>query len=151
MKMLVSIEIAAAAEKIWPFLVEPEKIRKWAFTVKKIHFTSEQISGPNTTFYFEERAASPLITLNLVVTEWVLDERISFRMISSNLVKDYEQKYTIETIPSGSRFTCYENVKLPYGVIGKILGPFRQPVSENYLKRSFKKLKNLVEAEESTE
>ncbi len=29
MKVQRSIEIAAPPEKIWPFLVEPEKILKW--------------------------------------------------------------------------------------------------------------------------
>ena len=145
MKMHSSIEIAAAAEKIWPFLVEPKKILKWATTLKKIYFTSEQCSGLNATFYFEERAASPLVKLNLVITEWVVNEKVSFKMTSSNLVKDYEQKYMIEAIPSGSRFTCYEYAKLPYGIIGKVIGLFRLPISEMYLKRILIKLKSLVE------
>jgi hypothetical protein len=147
MKMHSSIEIAAAAEKIWPFLVEPEKILKWATTVKKIYFTSDQCSGLNTTFYFEERAATPLVKLNLVVTEWVVNEKVTFKMTSSNSVKDYEQKYTIEAIPSGSRFTCYEYVKLPYGIIGRVIGLFRRSISEMYLKRILIKLRCLVEAE----
>jgi hypothetical protein len=146
MKMHSSIEIAAAAEKIWPFLVEPEKILKWATTLKKLYFTSEQCSGLNTTFYFEERAVGLLVKLNLVVTEWVVNERVAFKMTSSNLVRDYEQKYTIEAIPSGSRFTCYEYVKLPYGIIGKLVEPFRRPISEMHLKRILVKLKSLVEA-----
>ena len=79
MKMHSYIEIAAAAEKIWPFLVEPEKILKWATTLKKIYFTSEQCSGLNTTFHFEERAAGPLVKLNLVVTEWVMNEKVAFK------------------------------------------------------------------------
>lgn len=146
MKMRCSIEIAVAAEKIWPFLVEPEKILKWATPLKKIYSTSEQSTGLNTTFFFEERAASPPLKLNLVVTEWVVNERVAFKMTSSNLVKDYEQKYTLEAIPSGCRFTVYENVKLPWGIAGKILEPFRQPISEMYLRRILVKLKRLVEA-----
>jgi hypothetical protein len=145
MKMQVSIEIAAPAEKIWPYIVEPEKILKWADTVKKIHFTGDRKSGLDTCFYFEERAASPLIKLNLVVTEWVQNERISFKMTSSNLVKDYEQKYTLEAIPSGCRLNCYEDVRLPYGIAGRFIGIFRQPISVMYLNRIFLRLKKLAE------
>jgi hypothetical protein len=145
MKMLCSIEIAVAPEKIWPFLVEPEKILRWATPLKNIYITSEQRNCVNATFHFEERASSPLMTLDLVITEWVVNRRIAFKMISSNLVKDYEQKYTIESIPSGSRFTVFEEVTLPWGIIGKIFAPFRQPISVMYLRHVLRNLKNLVE------
>jgi hypothetical protein len=149
MKMLCSIEIAATAEKIWPFLVEPDNILKWATPLKKIYITSEQRSGLNATFHFEEKALSPLMTLDLIITEWVVNKKISFKMTSSNLVKDYEQKYTIECIPSGCRFTVFEDVTLPWGFFGRIVEPFRQPVSVMYLKSVLAKLKILAEASET--
>jgi hypothetical protein len=146
MKINRSIEIAAAADKIWPFLVEPEKILKWGITLKKIRFTSDKCKGLNTPFYFEERAAGRLMKLNLIITEWVVNKRLAFKMTSGNFVKGYEQRYTIETTPSGSRFTCFEDVKLPYGLIGKFAGLFRRFRSEAHLKHMLIQLKNLVEA-----
>ena len=72
MKVQRPIEIAAPPEKIWPFMVEPEKILKWCITFRKFEYTSEQRSGEGTTFYIEEKAGpTPLMKLNFTVTEWV--------------------------------------------------------------------------------
>jgi hypothetical protein len=141
-----SIEITAAGEKIWPFLIEPEEILKWCHTLKKLLRTSEQRSGLETSFYFEERAAGLLLKLNFVITEWVHNERVAFKMTSGNFVKGYEQRYTIEATSSGSRLTCFEDVRLPFGILGKIVGLFRSSTSEAHLERMLTKLKSLSEA-----
>ena len=146
MKIHRSIEIAAAAEKIWPFLVEPEKILKWCITIKKLRHTTEQRSGLRTPFYFEERAVGRLMKLNFVVTEWVVNERVAFKMTSGNFVRGYEQRYTIEATPSGNRFTCSEDVKLPYGILGKVAALFRSSISQAHLEHMLVKLKSLAEA-----
>ena len=45
MRVQRSIEIAAPPERIWPFLVEPEKIRQWCITFQKLEYTGDQRSG----------------------------------------------------------------------------------------------------------
>jgi len=100
MKLRRSIIIKATGEKIWPFLVEPEKIIKWCTPINIIRLTSQQSSGLRTTFYFEERAVGRLMKLHFIVTEWVLNRSVAFKMTSGNVVKGYEQRYTIEDIPS---------------------------------------------------
>ena len=146
MKVQRSIEIVVPPEKIWPFLVEPEKILKWCITLRKFEHTSEQQSGVGTPFYFEEKAAGRLMKLNFVVTEWVENEKLAFNMTSGKGVKGYEQRWTLEATPSGSRFTFMEKVELPYGIIGKILGLFAQFLSRLTVKKMLAKLKNLAEA-----
>ena len=146
MKIHRSIEIAAPSKKIWPFLVEPEKILKWCAPAKKFDRTGNQSSGQGTSFYFEERAAGRLMKLNFVVTEWVVNERVAFKMTTGNFVKEYEQRYTIESIPSGSRCTCFEDVKLPYGIFGQLALLFRRRYSEGLLESMLGRLKVLAEA-----
>jgi hypothetical protein len=146
MKIHRSIEIGATNKKIWPFLIDPEKILKWCAPAKKFDRTGEQQGGLGTTFYFEERAAGRLMKLHFVVTEWVVNERVAFKMTSGNVVKGYEQRYLIETIPSGSRCTCYEDVKLPYGIFGQFALLFRRRFSEGLLDVMLGKLKVLAEA-----
>ena len=146
MKIHRSIEIAASGKQIWPFLVEPEKILKWCSPAKKFDRTSNQDSGPGTTFYFEERAAGRLMRLHFVITEWVINQRVAFKMTAGNFVQRYEQRYVIETIPSGSRCTCYEDVMLPYGFLGRIALLFRRRFSEGLLDVMLGKLKVLAEA-----
>jgi hypothetical protein len=145
MQIHKSINIAAPAIKIWPFLVEPRNILKWC-PVETIRHTGDQHTGLNTPFYFEERVIGRLLMMHFVVTEWVLNERISFVMTSGNIVKGYEQRYTIRDIPSGSRFTCFEDVKLPYGILGQAAGLLRRFTSEGRLVRMLGKLKVLAES-----
>ena len=146
MKVQGSIEIAAPPEKIWPFLVEPEKILKWCITLEKFEYTGEQRSGVGTPFRFEERIPGRLMKLNFVVTEWAENERLAFNMTSGDFAKGYEQRWTVETTPSGSRFTFMEDIELPYGIIGEILGLFAQLGSQANVRKMLAKLKSLAEA-----
>ena len=145
MKIQKTIQIAAPANKIWPFLIEPQNVMRWC-PVETIRYTSEQRSGLKTPFYFEELAVGQLFKMNFVVTEWVENESVAFKMTCGNIVKGYEQRYTIQSIPSGSQFTCFEDVKMPYGVLGSVAGLCRRSVSEGRLERMLGKLKVLAEA-----
>ncbi len=146
MKIQKSIEIAAVAEKIWPLLVETDNIMLWCGNVKRIHRTSEQNSGLEGRFYFEERAMGRLMKLHFVVTEWEVNRRFAFKMTSGNLVKGYAQQYTLEPNPTGIRLTCFEHVTLPFGIMGKCAEVLRRPVSEAHVNRMLVNLKNLGEA-----
>lgn len=146
MKVHESIEISAPPEKIWPFLVEPDRILKWCITFKKFEYTSEQQSGAGTTFYLEEKAGGPFMKLNFIITEWVKNERVAFNMTSGNFVKGYNQNWTVESTPAGSRFTFMEEVKLPYGIIGKIMELLGQRGSETTVGKMLSGLKSLAEA-----
>jgi hypothetical protein len=146
MKIRKSIDIFAGADKIWPFMAEPLNIIKWCSTVKRIFQTSEQSSGLGTAFYFEEKAVGKLMKLHFVVTEWNYRQSVAFKMTSGNLVKGYEQRYILEPTSTGITLTCFENVTLPFGILGKFAEIFRKPVSEAHIERMLVKLKSLGEA-----
>ncbi len=146
MKVQRSIEIAAPPEKIWPFLVEPDNILKWCITFKKFKYTGEQHSGVDTPFYVEEKAGGPLMKLNFKVTDWVENERLAFSMTFGTGVKSYEQRWTLEATSSGSTFTFTEQVGLPFGVIGKLIGAVVKRSSEAHVKEMLTRLKGLAEA-----
>ena len=145
MKVQRSIEIAAPPEKVWPFLVDSEKIMKWCITFRKFEYTGKQRSGVDTAFYVEEKAGGPLMKLNFAVTEWDENKKLAFNMTSGTFVKGYEQTWVIDPTPPSSRFTFMEQVKLPYGVIGKIMELFARRGSEATVKEMLTKLKSLVE------
>ena len=149
MKVQRSIEIAALPNKIWPYLIEPDKILKWYIPMHKFEYTGEQRSGVGTSFYSEEKAGGRLMKLNFVATEWVENEKLAFRMTSGNFVKGYDQRWTTEPTLSGSRFTFAEDVKLPYGIIGKIMGVFARSSSEAHVKEMLARLKLFAELKES--
>jgi hypothetical protein len=141
-----SIEIASPPDKIWSFLIEPEKILKWCITVQNFKYTGEQRSGVSTPIYFEEKAAGQLMKLNFAMTEWVEKQKLAFKMTSGNFVKGYEQRWTVEAIPSGSKFTFMEDVKLPFGFIGKAMELFARGESQATVDKMLTRLKILAEA-----
>ncbi len=145
MKVQRSIDIVAPPEKIWPFLVKPGRIIKWCITFKKFEYTSERRSGVGTTFYVEEKAGGPLMKLKFEVTEWVENERLAFKMTSGTGVKSYEQRWGVSATQSGSIFTFMEQIELPLGFIGKLIGRFVQRSSEAHVKQMLAKLKNSAE------
>ena len=146
MKLCRSIVIEATGEKIWPFLVEPAKILEWCTPINVIRHTGQQQSGLGTTFYFEEKALGRILKLYFIVTEWVPNCSVAFKMTSGNLVRSYEQRYTIKAIPLGSRCTCFEEVTMPYGILGKFVELFRRFTSNRLLDNMLLNLKNVVEA-----
>ena len=90
MKIQRSIEIAAPPEKIWPFLVEPEKILQWCITFIKFEYTAEKRTGVGATFYLEEKAGGPLMKLNFKIIEWLKNEKIAF----SGRVRGFQREST---------------------------------------------------------
>jgi uncharacterized protein YndB with AHSA1/START domain len=147
MRVERSVDIAASPEKTWPFLVEPERILKWVTTFKKFEYTSEQRSGVGTPIYVEEKAGpTPLMKLNFTVTEWVENVRLAYSMTSGSGVKRYEISENIEPTLAGSKFTFMENVELPWGIVGKLLGSIGQRTAEGHIQKYLAKLKSLVES-----
>ena len=147
MRVERSIEIEAPPEKIWPFLVEPEKILKWIITFKKFEYTTEQNSGVGTPFYVEEKAGGPLMKINFTVTEWVENERLTARMVSGNMVKSYELSFVLKPTSSGSTFTFLETTELPFGIIGRLIGVIGKNTAESHVKQCLAKLKSLAESD----
>ncbi len=146
MKLQRSIEIAAPPEKIWPFLTQPEKILKWFNLLRKFEYTSEKRSGVGATFYYEEKSGGQLMKLNYAVTEWVENKKLAFSVTSGSLKKD-DQVWSIEALPSGSRFTIIEDVGMPMGILGRILGALfiGRMIGKN-IEKILANLKKLVEA-----
>jgi uncharacterized membrane protein len=141
-----SIEIAAPPEKIWPFLTEPEKILKWFNLLRKFEYTGDKRGGAGTTFYYEEKSSGQLMKLNYVVTEWVENKKIAFGATSGSLKKD-DQVWSIEATPTGSKFNMYEDLEMPMGIIGKIIGAlFGEMMIGKNMEKILANLKRLAEA-----
>jgi len=147
MRVESSIEIAAPPEKVWPYLIEPDKVLKWCITFRKFEYTGEQRSGVGTPIYIEEKVSPmPLMKLNFRVTEWVENERLAFSLTSGNLTKGYNQSWIIKAIPSGCSFTFSEDFTMPFGILGKLMGTVGRSSSEAHVKEMLAKLKGLAEA-----
>ena len=146
MRVQKAIEINAPPEKIWPFFVEPEKILQWYSTFRKFEYTSDQRSGVGTPIYIEEQAGGPLMRMHFEATEWKENAKLALRMVSGSGVKAYKQVWSLERTSLGSRFTFMEEIELPMGIIGRLIGLIAQGMSEATVGKIQLKLKALAEA-----
>jgi uncharacterized protein YndB with AHSA1/START domain len=146
MKLQRSIEIAAPPEKVWPYLVEPEKIMKWFTLLKKFEYTSKRCGGVGTTFYYEEKSGPMLMKINYRVTEWVENEKLAF-ILTSGFPKKDDQIWSLEATPSGSRFTFTEDFEVRWGVIGRAMGKMLGGSIGKGIEMIIGNLKSVVEGE----
>jgi uncharacterized protein YndB with AHSA1/START domain len=146
MKVQRSVEIKSPPEKVWPWLIEPDKIRKWFTLLRKFEYTSEQRGGVGTTFYYEEKSGGQLLKMNYKVIEWEENRKIAFGVMSGSLKKD-DQVWSIDSTPTGSRFTMFEDLDMPMGIIGKFIGAlFGQMMIGKNMEKILGNLKNLAES-----
>jgi uncharacterized protein YndB with AHSA1/START domain len=139
-----SIQINAMPEDVWPFLTDPEKILEWYVPLTKFEYTSEQRSGLNAPFYFEEEVPGGPMQLDCAITEWVENETLAFKMVSGNMMRNYEEKWTVEAISSGSRFTFRMQGEYASAFL-RLIGPIAQRTSINTIEKILPRLKSLVE------
>jgi uncharacterized protein YndB with AHSA1/START domain len=139
-----SIEIAAPPAKVWPLLVEPDDVMRWYPTLRTFRYVGD-MRGQGAHIYAEEQGAG-LMKLDFVVTEWTRDRAIALHMTKGTGVAGYEQRWTLEPTPAGTQFTFSEDVELPYGVPGRVIGRFVRRTSERHVEEMLGKLKALTEA-----
>jgi uncharacterized protein YndB with AHSA1/START domain len=140
-----SIEINAMPEEVWSFLIDPDKVLEWYVPLTKFEYTSEQRSGVGAPFYFEENVPGGPLQLDCVITEWVENEALAFKMVSGNILSKYEERWTVEATPSGSRFTFAEQGEYASALLNMLIGPIAQRTSVSTIKKMLHKLKSLVE------
>lgn len=145
MKVEKSIVILAAPEKIWPYLVEPAKIMMWFDTIKKCEYAGDRQSGEGTAYYMEEKTPGPLRKINFTAAVWEENKSITLSMITGENVSSYEIQLSLEKADAGTTFNFVEEVGMPFGFIGKILGALGQGVADRMVEAMLVKLKNLSE------
>jgi uncharacterized protein YndB with AHSA1/START domain len=147
MRVKKSINIKAPAERIWPYLTEPDKIMQWCITFRDFKYTSDQRAGVGIPVFIEEKAAGPVMQMDFSVIEWIENEVVAIRKVAGSMPKNYEQRWHIEAQNGENKFTFFEEIQMPWGFIGKLLESVGQGTSEKTVDEMLKKLKQLVEEE----
>ena len=145
MKVEKSIKISATPEKIWPFLVDAEKIPMWFDSFKKCEYAGETRTGVGTGYYVEEKVPGPLRKINFESTVWDENEHLKLNMTSGKNVSSYEIRWDLNGDESGTTFHFVEEVGMPFGVIGKVLGVLGQGTADKMVEGMLAKLKTLSE------
>ena len=146
MKIEKSVKISASPDEIWPYLTEPQKMMMWFDTVRKVEFISEKHSGLGTTYYIEEKVPGPQRKINFEAVNWDENKRLTLRMTSGVGVKSYEIDWEIKSEQSGTTFYFTEDVGMPFGIIGSIMGILGQKTADKMVEGMLVKLKKLSES-----
>ncbi len=141
-----SVEIAAPPERVWPLMVEPDSVKKWYPTLRTYEYEDAGRRGVGAHVYAEEKASGVLMKLHFEIVDWIAERAISLHMITGTGVKGYDQRWTVEPIAAGSRFTFEESVELPYGILGRMIGIVGQRSSDAHVNAMLAELKGLAEA-----
>ena len=147
MSVQKSIDIDAPPETVWAFMSEPARVFEWYIPLQIFEYTSEQRGGVGAPFYFEEKVPGGPMQLDCVITEWVENETLAFKMVTGNMVKSYEERWTMEGTSSGSRFTFSMQGEYTSVLLNKLLAPFAKRTSVSTIEKMLSKLKSMVEAE----
>ena len=150
MRVEKSIKISASPKSIWPFLINPEKIAEWFDTFKTCQYAGKKHSGLGTTYYVEEKVPGPLRKINFEAINWDENKKLTLRMTSGVNVKSYDIQWELKADPAGTEFTFMEDVGMPFGVIGKVMGALGQKTAEKMVGGMLIKLKTISEPQKTS-
>ena len=145
MQMSMSVDIEAPPEKVWPFLVEPDKAMQWYTMLKKFEYTSDE-PGPDSTFYWEEEVRGKIYSNHFRTTDWVENRVFAFEMTEGNFFKSYTERWEIEPAATGCRFSFNDSMEFPYGLWGKVMGFFGERMARKSSQQILQNIKRLAEA-----
>ena len=146
MYVTMSVEIEASPERVWEFLVDPEKAKQWFHALKKYEWTSEP-GGVGSTFTWLEEASGRTYEIDFKTTEWEPARVFGFSMVRGDFFKSYDERWVIEPTEGGSRFTFNDRIGFPYGPFGNIIGWFAARTARKTGTEILADLKRLAEAE----
>ena len=139
-----SIEIAAPPERVWPLLVEPEKVKQWYVTLDDFRYVDHR--GPGGHIRVVEHAPGATLDVEFEATRWIENHGLSLHMTEGNTVRAYDQAWDLDPTPTGCRFTFEQHVVMPFGVLGQLIGAIGKGTSERHVTEMLGKLKALAEA-----
>jgi len=147
--MLVDIETTVAAPRalVWDVLVDWESQSDWMVDAVEIEVVSGQRAGVGTTVRCPTRILGIVIPDVVRVSEWRQRERLAVVHLGSPLVQGGAAFDLADTADMGTHVRWTEDVPVPFGPIGAVLGPVViQPLLRLVFNRSLGRLKRRCEA-----
>ena len=145
MRVTGTVAIGAPAEKVWPYLVEPDKCTQWFDNIEVYRWDSDR-RGPGAAFYWEERSGGTVYKLHFKTTEWEENRVFGYEMTSGDFFKSYTERWTLEPTDEGCLFGFDDQIEFPWGPFGKVVGAFAKRRSAADGQRIMGTLKRLAES-----
>jgi carbon monoxide dehydrogenase subunit G len=119
-KISKSIEIEAAPEKVFAFLLDKEKMNEASKGFSEFEYTSEGPVGVGTTMHYVTGSGGSTMEFDSEVIEFVRNERLVSHTIGASKFKG-TASFTLEPLAKGTKLTYSMDYEMPYSVLGKLI------------------------------
>jgi ligand-binding SRPBCC domain-containing protein len=147
-KATTSIEIEASPEKVFDFVIS-DKINDVWKEIAETKWTSERPIGlGSTAHYVGVHKYNKGEEWNAKVTEFVKNKNLTMHLTGANKRShDETHFYMFEPTVKGTKFTMSMEYKLPYSILGRLLGALGvNRMIEGWLDKMAMNLKKALEA-----
>lgn len=143
-----SQEFAAPPSTIWPWLVEPERIRQWMDGVVDDRPTSEGPLGVGSTFEMDIKEGRRISTYQGEIKAYEPPRRLGLRMAGgcgrTPMTMDVE--YRLQDLGNGRTRIDYECALVsPRGFFMRLMAPLFRLLGRAMVKKFFRNLARLLE------
>ncbi|MBW2357061.1 MAG: hypothetical protein JRF23_09955 [Deltaproteobacteria bacterium] len=118
----------------------------WGAMDGSCQYAGEQRSGVGTRYYVEEKVPGPLRKIYFEAAVWDENAVLNLRMTSGENVSSYEIHWKLAAHGTGTTFHFVENIGMPFGILGRLLGVLGQRTAEKMVETMLRRLKTLCEA-----
>jgi ligand-binding SRPBCC domain-containing protein len=147
-KATTSIEIEASPEKVFDFVISDKMNDVWK-EIAETKWTSERPIGlGSTAHYVGVHKYNKGEEWNAKVTEFVKNKNLTMHLTGANKRShDETHFYVFEPTTKGTKFTMSMEYKLPYSILGRLLGALGvNRMIEGWLDKMAMNLKKALEA-----
>ena len=144
-KITKSIEIEAAPEKVFAFLLDREKMNEASKGFSEFEYTSKGPVGEGTTMHYVTGSGGSTMEFDSEVIEFVRNEKFVSHTIGASKFKG-TASFTLEPTTKGTKLTYSMDYEMPYSVLGKLIDKLRfRKAMEKSFEVGLKNLKNMME------
>ena len=140
-----SIEIEASPEKVFAFMCDMEKMNEITKGVEEEEYTSKGPIGVGTTRHVVSKTGRFKQEIDVEITEFVKDRKVSFRTIGASRVK-MNVTQSFEPTAKGTKLTVTNDYEPPYSILGKLVDKIMiHKNAEKNMERTLKNMKKALE------
>ena len=119
-KITKSIEIEAAPEKVFAFLLDREKMNKASKGFSEFEYTSKGPVGVGTTMHYVTGSGSSTMEFDSEVIEFVRNEKFVSHTLGASKFKG-TASFALEPTTKGTKLSYSMDYEMPYSVLGKLI------------------------------
>lgn len=106
-----SIYLPAGPEKVWPFLVEPEKLLQWLTEMHHFEWLDPSPVGVGSRYYVDKEIRGQVRRYDSVVTRWEENRCFGYASEAAGFSR-VEGSWTLTPEQSGCRFRLEEQIQV---------------------------------------